>query len=365
MKSETTVARPAGPELAASLALDLAKYDADSDRTGRFGGDALRAMTDAGLLMLNVPAAAGGIGESLSGTVETLRTIAQGSGSAALMLAMHTSTLSHFRLAPDVVPAMHRPEYIRQQAWAFDRAGEGHVFAVANTEPGAGGNVKNSRAEIRDNRIFGTKSFCSMGLAARYFMAAAREEGAGVEYYLVENDPSRVAVQEPWNAVGMRGSDSVTLRFDGAPVLGPLAYSGLIDGANNRHWATLSFTAVFIGIAESLLKDVRASRGGMLLQTAAVDLHLAIQASLGFLRHCVETEPQRADDAYRRRVRDCKLFVTRALVQHATQVVSALGGSAYRFDSPVSRKLRDLMAGPAVRPPVGVTFEELWSEIAG
>ena len=344
---------------------ELAKHDADTDRTGRFGGEALRAMIDAGLLMLNVPADSGGIGETLSGTVETLRTIAHGSGSAALMLAMHTSTLSHFLLDGNAVPAAQRAAYARQQSWAFDRAADGQIFAVANTEPGAGGNVKNSRAEIRDNRIFGTKSFCSMGLAARYFMAAAREDGGGVEYYLIENDPSRIAVQEPWNAVGMRGSDSVTLRFDGAPVVGPLAYSGLIDGANNRHWATLSFTSVFIGIAESLLSDVRSARGGMLLHTTAVDLHLAIQASLGFLRHCVATEPPTADDAYRRRVRDCKLFATRSLVQQATQVVMAMGGSAYRFESPVSRKLRDLMAGPAVRPPVGVSFEELWAEMAG
>ena len=343
---------------------DLARFDADTDQSGLFGSDALNTISGSGLLMLNVPASAGGIGESLSGTVETLRTIAHGSGSAALMLAMHTSTLSHFLLPADAVPASQRAAYGKQQSWAFQSAAEGRIFAVANTEPGAAGNVKNSRAEIRDQRLFGTKSFCSMGIAAQYFMAAARADGGSVDYYLVENDPARVSVEQPWNAIGMRGSESVTLRFDGAPVLGPLAYAGLIDGPNNRHWATLSFTAVFIGIAESLLSDVR-SREGMLLKSAAVDLHLAIQASLGFVRHCVEIEPHTANDSYRRLVRDCKLFATRTLVQRATEVVAALGGSAYRFDSPVSRKLRDLMAGPAVRPPVGVSFEELWNEIAG
>jgi hypothetical protein len=30
----------------------------------------------------------------------------------------------------------------------------------------------------------------------------------------------------------------------------------------------------------------------------------------------------------------------------------------------MSRKLRDLLAGPALRPPVGVAYEEVWEELA-
>ena len=160
----------------------------------------------------------------------------------------------------------------------------------------------------------------------------------------------------------MRSSERVSRRFAGAPVVGPLARRGLLSGVNNRHWATLSFTAVFVGTAESLLADSTRGRDA-LNATTAVDLHLAIQASRAFLRHCVEVEPRVADDVYRRLVRDCKVFVTRTLVEKATAAFAALGGSAYRADSAASRKLRDLLAGPSVRPPVASAFEEIWREM--
>src|SRR5439155_1652957 len=83
-----------------------------------------------------------------------------------------------------------------------------------------------------------------------------------------------------------------------------------------------------------------------------------------FLRQCVATEPDPTTDDYRREVRDCKLFVTRSLAHQAAALFTSLGGSAYRFASPVSRKVRDLLAGPLLRPPVGVAFDDVWSELA-
>ncbi|HEX7152013.1 MAG TPA: acyl-CoA dehydrogenase family protein [Thermoanaerobaculia bacterium] len=345
MLSATAVAESLVPQLAAA--------EPKHDREGVLAEDNLRLLTEAGLLTLNIPREHGGLGERLSGTIETLRILAQGSPSTALMLAMHTSTLSHYLL--DAVDE-------EQRAWAYREAVNGKLFGVANSEAGAGGNVKHSRAEVRDGRVFGAKSFCSMGTRADYFMFAARDPQGVVDYWLVANE--NVSVDTPWNAVGMRSSESVSLKFDGAPVVGPLAHPGLLEGVNNRHWATLSFTAIFTGIAESLLAEVSKQKSGILQATNAVDLHLTLQACRAFLRHCVETEPAVTDDAYRKLVRDCKLYVTRSLAREASAVWVAQGGSSYRFDSSVSRKLRDLMAGPALRPPVGVSFDELWDELA-
>jgi alkylation response protein AidB-like acyl-CoA dehydrogenase len=357
--------RAADAEAAAqSLVAQLAAGEREHDLAGRFAADNLALARDAGLFLLNVPESFGGFGESLGGTVETLRTIANGSPSTALMVAMQANILAHYLLDPELVPAAERASFVAQREWAWSEAANGKIFAVANSEPGAGGDVKNSRAEVRDGGLWGVKSFCSMGTNASYYMAAARDASGRVDYYLIENDPARVTVATPWNAVGMRSSESVSLRFEGARVVAPLGYRGMLDGPNNRHWSTLSFTAVFVGIAESLMDDVTSPKGGILQRANAVDLHLALQACRAFVRHCVEAEPLPATSAYRTLVRDCKLFVTRSLAQHATAVWLALGGSAYRFDSPVSRKVRDLLAGPAVRPPVGVSFDELWEELA-
>jgi alkylation response protein AidB-like acyl-CoA dehydrogenase len=348
-------------DAAASLVPQLAAAEPEHDLAGRPALQNLELLADNGLLQLNVPESFGGFGESLGGTLETLRTLAQGSPSAALMLAMHTSILANYLIDPRHVPVSERASFLEQRAWAFNEAARGKRFGVANSEPGASGDVKQSRAQMRDGRLFGVKSFCSMGTHADYFMAAARDESEHVRYWLVRNE--HVSVESEWDAIGMRSSESVSLRFDGAPVVAPLAYRGLLDGVNNRHWSTLSFTAIFIGIAESLLDDVLSPRAPMLQQTAATELHLTLQACRAFLRQCAAIEPDPATDDYRREVRDCKLFVTRALAQHASNLFTTLGGSAYRFASPVSRKVRDLLAGPLLRPPVGVAFDEVFREL--
>lgn len=343
---------------------ELAAREPEHDLAGRFAGDNIDALRREGLLAINVPIEHGGLGEGLDGTLETLRIVAQGSPSTALMLAMHTAILGNYLIDPRFVPAAERPFYLEQRDWAFAQAAAGKVFGVANSEIGAGGNVKNSRAELRDGRLYGLKSFCSMGTSSDYFMAAARDAHGVVEYYLVENDPAHVTAASKWDAMGMRSSESISLTFEGARVIAPLGWRGMLDGTNNRHWSTLAFAAIFIGVGESLLDEVRSQKGGMLQQVGAVDLHLALQACRAFMRHCVSVEPQPADGAYRKLVRDCKLYVTRTLAQHGTALYAAQGGSAYRFASTFSRKVRDLLAGPALRPPVGVSFEELWSEIA-
>ncbi|HVR37707.1 MAG TPA: acyl-CoA dehydrogenase family protein, partial [Thermoanaerobaculia bacterium] len=229
-ENATLAARPPAADVAASLVPRLAAAEREHDRAGVLASDNLRLLADEGLLMINVPAEHGGFGETLGGTIETLRVLAQGSPSTALMLAQHTNVLAHYLVDPV------RAE---QRAWAFGEVARGKIFGVANSEVGAGGNVKNSRAEIRDGRLFGVKSFCSMGTYADYFMAAARDASGAVEYYVVANDPAHVRVESAWDAIGMRSSESVSLRFDGAPVVAPLAYRGLLDGVNNRHWSTL------------------------------------------------------------------------------------------------------------------------------
>ncbi len=343
----------------------LESREPELDREALPAVENLHDLRRAGFLRLNVPLEAGGLGAGLSDSIEALRLLAHGSPSTALMLAMHNSTLANYLLDESLVPAAQREYYRSQRAWAWAQATAGRIFGVANSEPGAGGNVHASKTSVDDDflRVTGVKSFASMGLEADFFMVAARHPSRPVEYYLVENDREHVSVERGWDATGMRASDSVTLRFDGAPVRGPLGYRGLLDGPNNRHWSTLSFTAVFIGTAESLLAATSRTAEGILQKTAAVELHLALQASRGMLRHCVASVPEVPGRDYRRLVRDCKVFVTRTLAEKGAALFSAQGGGAYRFTSPVARSFRDLLAGPLLRPPVGETFDEIWKEL--
>lgn len=365
MKKNIAGSPPAPPRLrAAPLAARLAAREAAHDRQATFASDNIETLAEEGFFTLNVPTRHGGLGADLEETIESLRELAHGSPSTALMLAMHTSILANYLLDPELVPAGERVSFLDQREWAFGEASKGKIFGVANSEPGAGGDVHHSQARVTGGaRIEGLKSFCSMGLAADYFMAAARDEEGVVDYYLVSNEADHVTVGSPWDAIGMRSSESVTLRFDQAKVIGPLGYRGMLDGANNRHWSTLSFTAIFIGVAESLVGEIVPASKGMLQRVTAVELELTLQAARAYLRHCIDREPPRPDRDYLRLVRDCKLFVTRALAREAAAIYSAQSGSAYRFSSAVSRKFRDLLAGPMLRPPVGVWFDAVWEEL--
>ncbi|HXI12914.1 MAG TPA: acyl-CoA dehydrogenase family protein [Thermoanaerobaculia bacterium] len=330
-----------------------------------YASDNVETFRQEGLLGLTVPEQFGGLGANLSESTETLRTLAQGSPSSALMLAMHSSILANYRLDPASIPSQERDAFVEQRAWAFSEAVNGKLFAVANSETGAGGDVHNSRAIVTpESTLTGPKSFCSMGVNADYFMAAARRDGERVEYFLIRNDPRHIATATPWDGLGMRSSESVTLLFDHAPVLGYLCYRGMLDGANNRHWSTLAFTSIFIGAGESLLSEIAGRASSMLQKVAASDLELTLQASRSFLRHCVASEPAFPDDGYKRLVRDCKLFVTRSIAREASALFIAQSGSAYRFGSEAARKLRDILAGPMLRPTLGITFDSIWDELA-
>jgi alkylation response protein AidB-like acyl-CoA dehydrogenase len=351
-------------EIAGELARRFAERETRHDDDGRYAADNIADAREAGLLTLAVPESEGGLGADLRLTTETLRILAHGSPSTALMLAMHTSILGHYLLDPSLVPAAHREYFLQQRSWAWREAAQGKIFAVANSEPGAGGDVMNSKAAISTvaglTTINGLKTFASFGTNGDYYMAAARDQHDSVDFYLVENDRQSIRAESEWNALGMRSSESCVLRLLNAPVVGALAYPGMLRGENKRHWATLSFTAIFIGIAESLLDEVRGSSESMLQKTEAVELHLALQASRSFVRHLTSDEPAKPDSEYKQLVRDCKLFVTRTLARQASDVFIAQTGRAYQRSSSISRKLRDLLAGPALRPPVGVSFEEVW-----
>lgn len=363
-------------EIVGDLAPRFAAREAEHDRAGRFAEANVDDLRGSGLLALNVPATGGGLGADLAETSSVLRELAKSAPSTALMLAMHTSILANYLIDPALVPERDRDAFLEQRDWASSEALDGKVFAVANSEPGADGDVHNSQATFEAGRFNGLKSFASFGAHADYYMAAGRS-GERVDYFLVRNDGRSVHVEREWNAIGMRSSDSSVLRFIDAPVIGPLCYEGLLDGPNLRHWSTLSFTSIFLGIGESFFEEVRSKHERMLQKVELTELHLQLQACRAFLADTIAREHQTSGEQppgpnatppyltqrYKELVRDCKTFVTRTLARHALEVFMAQSGSAYSMASPVSRKFRDLLAGPALRPPCSVAFDEIWQSL--
>jgi alkylation response protein AidB-like acyl-CoA dehydrogenase len=266
-----------------------------------------------GILSAPVPVELGGWGCSLAENAQAIRNLARRAPATALALAMPLGNAATARIPDAVVPEDRRNELAAGRRWIAEQCLAGRILAVANSEPGAGGDLAQTKtlaARGADGtyRLSGKKSFATIGPDADYFLCAARRVGEGhdgkdvIDGFFVARTAPGVTFDNAWDPLGMRATASVGLSLDQAPAANVLGFSGCLEGVNARHWSTVLFAAVFVGIGEGAL------------------------------------------DA-------------------ATQAAMLCGGRAYRADHPVSRFLHDSLAGPLLRPPVAKAMDGLADQL--
>ena len=155
---------------------------------------------------------------------------------------------------------------------------------------------------------------------------------------------------------------SVGLTLDDAPAECVLGYPGCLEGVNARHWSTLLFASVFLGIGEAALQEGRAHVGRGAWGRAKLAEHaLTLNAARGFLDSVCRSETWPMPPAS---VQHVKTFVTHATVQAATQVAMLSGGRCYAAQHPVYRLLADSLAGPLLRPPLPAAMDAIMETVA-
>jgi alkylation response protein AidB-like acyl-CoA dehydrogenase len=224
----------------------------------------------AGLLGICVPRSHGGLGADFATYVMVAAELGRHCGSTALSFNMHVcSTLWAGAIADalDMTPAQ-RADHERIRALHFARiVGQGKVYSQPFSEGGAAAAGKapwGTRAIKVDGgyRVVGRKIFASLSGAADYYGVLCTLERADGEagtlrdslYLAVPADAPGVAVSGDWDPLGMRGTVSRTLTFDGVfvPEDARLMPEGLYFQAASRYphmFATLSPT--YMGIAQA------------------------------------------------------------------------------------------------------------------
>jgi alkylation response protein AidB-like acyl-CoA dehydrogenase len=224
----------------------------------------------AGLLGICVPQSHGGLGADFATYVMVAAELGRHCGSTALSFNMHVcSTLWAGAIADalDMTPAQ-RADHERIRALHFARiVGQGKVYSQPFSEGGAAAAGKapwGTRAIKVDGgyRVVGRKIFASLSGAADYYGVLCTLERADGEagtlrdslYLAVPADAPGVAVSGDWDPLGMRGTVSRTLTFDGVfvPEDARLMPEGLYFQAASRYphmFATLSPT--YMGIAQA------------------------------------------------------------------------------------------------------------------
>jgi acyl-CoA dehydrogenase len=323
-----------------------------------------------------VPRELGGWGSSLAECAEAIRQVAQQAPATALALVMPFGNAATTRIPEESVLSGSRASLQQGKAWIAEQARLGRILAVANSEPGAGGDLANTKTTAERGldgtyRLSGRKSFATFGRDADYFLCAARRSDsqhggrAVIDGFFIARDAAGLEIDDRWNPVGMRPTASVGLTLEQTPAEAILGYPGCLEGINARHWSTLLFAAVFLGVGQGALQEgiKNTAANAVWGRAELAECSLSLDAALGYLQSAAANEPWPYASDAQARTRRVKTFVARVAVETATKVAMISGGRAYTPQHPVFRYLCDALAGPLLRPPLPQAMDSIIQQL--
>ncbi|MBB3982615.1 isovaleryl-CoA dehydrogenase [Sphingobium fontiphilum] len=326
-----------------------AKIDADD----WFPRDELwTAMGDLGLHGITVEQEWGGLGLGYLEHVLACEEISRASASIGLSYGAHSNLCVNQirRWGNEAQKAKYLPRLI---------SGE-HVGSLAMSEAGAGSDVISMKLRARESDagyvLDGTKFWITNAPHADTLVVYARtgEGSRGVTAFLIEKDMPGFSIGQKIDKVGMRGSPTAELVFDGCEVpreniLGPLnGGAGVLMSGLDYERAVLA--GIQLGIMQACLDTVipyvreRRQFGKpigafQLMQAKVADMYVALNSARAYVyavaRSCDAGRTTRFDAA------GAILLASENAVRVALEAVQALGGAGYTRDWPVERYMRD------------------------
>ncbi|MFN8523452.1 MAG: acyl-CoA dehydrogenase family protein [Chloroflexota bacterium] len=339
----------------------LAPRAAEYDESGRFPRENYRAIHEAGLSGLPVSKRYGGVGADSLTYALCLLEFAKGCSATGLTLNMHS-----------IVCTFIEDRGTQDQCERFLRAvtGDGKIIGSITSEPDAtirSGLTTSFRPVDGGYHVSGVKAFCSIGEYADYYLISGMIDGQtdprhGVAMAVIPNTADRVQVVKPWNAVGMRGTASHTLRFDAfVPHADVIGKPGERLGVNERF--SLGYAAAYTGVAEAAYEFVAeyvqshtATGSDTPMGTdRQVQREIAELATVVRSARLMLYEAALLRDGSDRRqatlaVNQAKYLGGEAAAQVTARAMKLLGGRGFLRDLPLERLHRDALAGP-VQPP--------------
>ena len=333
----------------------VAPRAADIDRTGEFPQDLRQLLAAQDILALPFPVEHGGLGGELLSLCLAIEQLSRACATTGLILAVQE--LGSLPLLLGGTPE-------QQARWVPRLASGEQLIAFALTEAEAGSDVAAIRTQaVRDGDDYlltGSKRFISQGSVADLVTVfAVTDPGADPHHrlscFMVEVPADGFAVTRIEHKMGLRGSPTAELAFDGVRVP-----AGNLIGAEGDGFGLAMRTfersrpgiaAQAVGIAQGALDAATAyardrrqfgQRVGDFQMVAAMlaDMDAATEAARQLLyKACVEIEAG-APDAGRWSAM-CKLVAGDAAMRVTTDAVQVLGGYGYIDEFPVERMMRD------------------------
>ncbi|MEU2724167.1 acyl-CoA dehydrogenase family protein [Streptomyces smyrnaeus] len=334
---------------------------AEQEAAGVFPRETFRLLSEAGLLGLPYPEEYGGGGQPYQVFLQVLEELAAarltvGLGTSVHSLACHG--LAHFG------SKQQRTE------WLPDMLGGGLLGAYCLSEPSSGSDAAALRTRaVRDQGasgtqpgdgdwvLNGTKAWITHGGVADFYTVLARtgQEGpCGITAFLVPADAEGVSAATPEHKMGLNGSPTAQLHFDGVRVpdarrLGDEG-QGFTVALSSLDSGRLGIAACAVGVAQAALDEAlaymaqREQFGRPLTDFQGLRFMLAdmaTQIEAGRALYLAAARRRDAGQQFSRQAAMAKLFCTDTAMRVTTDAVQLLGGYGYTTDFPAERYMRE------------------------
>ncbi|SFP67301.1 acyl-CoA dehydrogenase family protein [Amycolatopsis rubida] len=376
MNGELAPLSAAGEKLAGLAHRHAAEFEpaaARHDVENSFVAENVEAMRASRFLAGTVPESFGGLGvRSLHDLAVAVSRLARGCPATALSANMHLGAallLARSADAAGLDPAHQRG--LRGLLMLLGRCRL--VLSHAGTEPGASLFAPATEAVPGPDgyRVTGRKSFATNAEVADVFTVFLRVPGADGEpragTAMIRRDTPGLRVERTWDALGMRGTGSHDVVFDGCPVpADAVRVRGRLGVASAEEWigvlaVNYPMLGAYLGIAEAAAERARQTvraraRPGSAEQLA--ELRLLLTGA----RSALSRTGQLLDEHLAGPLGDgeaeqlmaefqcAKLILNRAAVDAADLAMAVVGGRSYRSGDPLSRLYRDARAGGFMQP---------------
>lgn len=330
----------------------LAPRAAEIDAHARSATCHRRALSDLGVMGLNIAADHGGAGVDPYTLFEAVALIAGACASTASMVTAHY-------LATDSIQYGGSDE--QKARWLPAAAGGRSLGAFALTEPGAGSNPADmttlARREGALYRIKGAKQFISNAGEADFIVVYAKTDSSagarGISAFVVEPANGGLQFGPPERTMGLRGGHVFAVAID---CLVPESHRLGAEGSGFRtalrvlDAGRLDIAACCVGIAEAALAAATAwakSRevggapvaGFQGIQWMLADMAVDIAAARGLAQ--AATAKRAAGERFSLQSAMAKLFASEMVGRVADCALQIHGGYGFTRDLPLERYVRD------------------------